>query len=207
MRRKRVFDIIFVLCLIVFCILLIYLLKIGIAMGKIALCFPIPIILLGVRNMILSWIIDYPKLKPTLIYDMEEKTMRIILKLKNEGHDAAKSANVFCFTKDGGIEELECGMLAREAYVIDSEALVTCGIYPTNRPSFIHSGKDKKLLVKVETFDDNSKKKYCACRTFKKNLLHWDFDIKEDRNTKPYTFKFKPCKNCKFLEYENNINP
>lgn len=207
MNRKTKIDIIIVLCWIVSYILLTgYLLKRGEEAGDIALWLSVitPIVM-GVRSMITSWFFGYPILKPVLVHETRvgNSGSKIHLMLKNEGHEAAKTANVWCTTREGSIEKLDCSLLASVGYIINPDAFVKGDEYHESVFLHPHIDEDKKLRIKVETIGADSKKTYCACRLFTKNIMDFSFDNNEDRNTKPYLFKFKPCKDCKFREGVN----
>ena len=190
-------DIIIVLGWIIsYVFLTIYGLKQGWNAGTIALWLSIltPIVF-GVRSMCSSWFFGYPILKPVVVHETGNiGTGTTYLKLKNEGTEDAKAATAWLLIDDGSIEELDCELLAQIGYVIPPSGFVKADV--------LRKVGNEEFCIKIETMGGISKKRYCACRMFKKGKSYggWTFDKKYDCNSKPYWFKFKPCKSCKFLE-------
>jgi len=205
MELKVKLDLTFILTwFIVYALIGWSLLKSGKSSGDIALCLSVltPVVL-GVYNVISSWIVGYPIIKPHFYVDMDTGD-KCWLGFFNRGARAGVIQRVI-FLIDGGIFGGPVLRKGKSEYVVQHHGYAgpwvqkDKGLLPYNLSS-------KEILIVVESLDaQDLKNKFCACRPYKNGKTEWIPDFNAEHNTGPYIRKFKRCKNCPIDKAETDI--
>ena len=150
----------------------------------------------GWYKMFSEWIgFEQPILMP--LFHLDEKGARCVVGLINEGELPSKSANIR-YLIDGKSSDLVPVYPKAGGHVYYPG--VKRGTWELPKGSLLPNQFDgKSVIISVETKTYIwPERKYCTCRTFVSNGHEWMPVLDNDRNTEPYFWKFKRCKNCPF---------